>query len=258
MGKINVLGSEKDPIKQSDIFEEIQAPFTWSGTDHVYFQNSVYFVRFNTTTIVKYDIKENRLKKVKPLEDAVNNISGSDCQFEKNHLSSTISLKVDETGLWVLFCTQHSNGLVVLGKLDHVSLEIRRKYPTNLRKVWLEQTFISCGVLYGIRRYTNNQNQDEHLIKYVYNTHSLSSTQIYLPLHLNLEEIKDKTIKVMGRITSLNFIPKFGHEDQIESSLLLIWDEFGSLFEFELNYGFYEYVDFINYHEKIRLKYLPG
>ena len=100
------------------------------------------------------------------------------CLFESSGYSSAISLKVDETGLWAVFCTEESNGLIVIGKLDVNTLEIRRKYVTNLRKSWIEQVFISCGILYGVRSF----GEFEHVIKYVYNTHSQVGYSVNIPL----------------------------------------------------------------------------
>ena len=250
LGKKTIL-KDVEPEFQHYIFKEHTAPFVWSGTDHVYYEGSVYYVRYNTSTIIRYDLNENKLKKAKTIEDAEVDISGGECQFESNHKSSSITLKLDETGLWVLYCTAASNGLLIIGKLDHINLEVRRKFSTSLRKVWLENCFISCGVLYGIRRYNN-----DHIIKYVYNTHTLSSNNIYIPLIVDKKDKDGIGIYKLPRIASVSFVPKFSHSDKIDSSLV-IWDERGNLFSFEINYGFYSFGSFLEYHDKVLLKYLP-
>ena len=236
-------------LTHGTLFDEFLSPFAWSGTDHVFYENSVYFVRYNTTTIVRYDITDNKLKKARALEEAENDISGGECQFESDFKSSAISLKLDETGLWVLFCTKNSNGLMVLGKLDHINLEIRRKFQTNLRKVWLEQAFMSCGILYGLRRYNN-----DHVIKYVYNTHTQTSSNIYLPLVLkrdrNSQSEKKNSDKIMHRITSVSFVAKYSHKDKIDPKIV-VWDESGTITAFRLYYGFYGLDDFLSYNQNL-------
>ena len=138
-----------------------------------------------------------------------------------------MTLKVDETGLWILFCTQESQGLIILAKLDPVTLDIRRRFQTNLRKVWLEEVFISCGILYGIRKF----NDDEHVIKYTYNTHTQQSSTINMPL---ISSSKHRPIK---SISSINFNPRFFNKD--ERSSLSAWTNDGSLWQFDLVYDSY-------------------
>lgn len=61
----------EDKMEIDEMFTEYLLPFPWTGTDHVLFKNHFYYIRFNTTTIVKYDIKERRLKKSKEIPDAM-------------------------------------------------------------------------------------------------------------------------------------------------------------------------------------------
>ena len=63
--------SDEENLEIDQMFTEYLLPFPWTGTDHVMFKNHFYYVRFNSTTIVKYDINERRLKKSKEIPDVI-------------------------------------------------------------------------------------------------------------------------------------------------------------------------------------------
>ena len=157
----------------------------------------------------------------------ISDIESGSCTFENSPFGSTISLKVDETGLWLLYCTKESQGLIILAKLDPATLDIRRRFQTNLRKVWLEEAFISCGILYGIRKF----NDDEHVIKYSYNTHTQQSST------MNVKMIPTSKHRPIKTISSINFNPRFYKNDELSS--LSAWTNDGTLWKFDLSYDFY-------------------
>ena len=64
-----------------------------------------------------------------------------------------VELGLDESGLWASFCQNDTHGNIVLSRLDLYSLEPRRTYHSTLHRNWLYNSFVACGVYYGIRHY---------------------------------------------------------------------------------------------------------
>lgn len=89
------------------------------------------------------------MRKQKDLPRAV---VGEECAYESGDYGA-VELAVDETGLWASYCQNDTHGNIVLSRLDLYSLEPRRTYHSTLHRNWLLNSFVACGVYYGIRRY---------------------------------------------------------------------------------------------------------
>ena len=92
------------------------------------------------------------MRKQKDLPRAV---VGEECAYESGEYGA-VELGLDESGLWASYntiCQNDTHGNIVLSRLDLYSLEPRRTYHSTLHRNWLYNSFVACGVYYGIRHY---------------------------------------------------------------------------------------------------------
>ena len=63
--------SEKTGVPFENIYENMQMPFAWGGTDHAIFEDQFFYVKSNSSMVVRYNITEKRMKKTKILTEAL-------------------------------------------------------------------------------------------------------------------------------------------------------------------------------------------
>ncbi|XP_023647372.1 olfactomedin 1a isoform X2 [Brienomyrus brachyistius] len=155
----------------SDNFTSHRLPHPWSGTGQVVYNGSIYFNKFQSHIIIKYDFKTSSISKSRPLEYAGYN--------NMYHYSwgghSDIDLMVDEGGLWAVYATNQNAGNIVISKLNPNTLNIIKSWTTNHPKRSAGEAFMICGTLYVTNGYSGGT-------KVYYAFHTNSSTYEYIDI----------------------------------------------------------------------------
>uniref|UniRef100_A0A8D0S3Y6 Olfactomedin 1 n=1 Tax=Sus scrofa TaxID=9823 RepID=A0A8D0S3Y6_PIG len=106
----------------TDNFTSHRLPHPWSGTGQVVYNGSIYFNKFQSHIVIRFDLKTESILKTRSLDYAGYN--------NMYHYAwgghSDIDLMVDENGLWAVYATNQNAGNIVISKLDPVSLQRRR------------------------------------------------------------------------------------------------------------------------------------
>lgn len=84
-------------------------------------------------------------------------------------VDSSIEIKVDEEGLWLIY-TITSDDYLAISKIDPVTLVILRTWITEQRKGEVCAAFMMCGKMYTVK--TCNKNMAANEANYVYDTRS--------------------------------------------------------------------------------------
>jgi len=201
------FNSTRDLINDQ-IDTKYQLPFPWTGTGHVVYGGALYFVKQNSATIIRYEFAARRMRKQKDLPRAV---VGEECAYESGEYGA-VELGLDESGLWASYCQNDTHGNIVLSRLDLYSLEPRRTYHSTLHRNWLYNSFVACGVYYGIRHYEKG---NQLVIKYAFNSHTFKNDPISIPFWNE-------------SLSQVHYEPK--------SKRIFIWTDEGHLKYFDLRY----------------------
>lgn len=157
----------------SDNFTLHRLPHLWSGTGQVVYNGSIYFNKFQSSVIVKFDLKTSTISKTQRLESA----GFSNTYHYAWGGESDIDLMVDESGLWAVYATNQNAGNIVITKLDPITLQTINTWNTNHPKRSAGETFMICGTLYVTNGYFGGTK-----VYYAYNTNS--STYEYIDISL--------------------------------------------------------------------------
>ncbi|XP_078489753.1 noelin-2-like isoform X2 [Ciona intestinalis] len=140
--------TERDPS------HDIILPYDWGGTGHVVMNGSIYYNKFNTSTIVRCSITDQEIK-------AERDLSGAGFANQSPYSwggSSDIDFAADDTGLWVIYATQENEWNIVISQLDVLSLKILSTWKTRCKKKDSGNAFIAQGVLYVLKRHEVSKN----------------------------------------------------------------------------------------------------
>ncbi|XP_038857153.1 noelin isoform X3 [Salvelinus namaycush] len=156
----------------SDNFTSHRLPHPWSGTGQVVYNGSIYFNKFQSHTIIKFDFKTSVISKSRQLDYAGYN--------NMYHYSwgghSDIDLMVDEGGLWAVYATNQNAGNIVISKLNPNTLQIVKSWTTNHPKRSAGEAFMICGTLYVTNGYSGGTK-----VYYAFSTNSSTYEYIDIP-----------------------------------------------------------------------------
>ncbi|GAB1604437.1 hypothetical protein Ahia01_000725100 [Argonauta hians] len=156
-----------------------ELPFHCEGNGEAIYKNALYCLKAKTNIIIRYDLGGSDFIDEYPLEGAgVNN----KYPYLNNNLSD-VDFAVDESGLWVTYSTLEADGKVVMGKLNENTMVLEKTWSTNFPKKLLLNSFIICGVLYGVEAPPSSH----AFVRYTYDTRSgvdnvLGVNDMVLPL----------------------------------------------------------------------------
>ncbi|KAK0147481.1 Noelin [Merluccius polli] len=157
----------------TDNFTSHRLPHPWSGTGQVVYNGSIYYNKFQSHTIIRFDLSTSLISRTRQLDFAGYN--------NMYHYSwgghSDIDLMVDEGGLWAVYATNQNAGNIVLSQLNPSTLQIIRSWTTNHPKRSAGEAFMICGTLYVTNGYSGGTK-----VYYAYSTNSSTYEYIDVPL----------------------------------------------------------------------------
>ncbi|XP_044309124.1 noelin isoform X1 [Varanus komodoensis] len=156
----------------TDNFTSHRLPHPWSGTGQVVYNGSIYFNKYQSHIIIKFDLKTETILKTRSLDYAgYNNVY---------HYAwgghSDIDLMVDESGLWAVYATNQNAGNIVISRLDPNTLQSIQTWNTSYPKRSAGEGFIICGTLYVTNGYSGGTK-----VTYAYQTNTSTYEYIDIP-----------------------------------------------------------------------------
>ncbi|XP_032420906.1 olfactomedin-like protein 2B [Xiphophorus hellerii] len=160
---------DMDTFKSGQPSNSYKLPYDFTGTGHVVFNGAFFYNRAFSRDVIRFDLRRRYVSAWTTLHDSI--------LEEQTHRTQTeVEFAVDESGLWLLYPALDTEGfhqeVILLIQLHHRDLQPIHTFRTGLRRGRYGNTFLVCGVLYGVdsmeRRYAN--------VTYAFDTHTLTHT----------------------------------------------------------------------------------
>ncbi|XP_075041837.1 noelin [Mixophyes fleayi] len=161
-----------DDFMNSDNFTSHRLPHPWSGTGQVVYNGSIYFNKFQSHIIIRFDLKSETILKTRSLDSA----GYTNVYHYAWGGQSDIDIMVDENGLWVVYATNQNAGNIVISKLDPNTLQILKTWNTGYPKRSAGEAFMICGTLYVTNGYSGGTK-----VHYAYQTNTSNYEYIDIP-----------------------------------------------------------------------------
>ncbi|XP_036941240.1 olfactomedin-like protein 2B isoform X3 [Acanthopagrus latus] len=160
---------DMDTFKSGQASNSYKLPYSFTGTGHVVFNGAFYYNRAFSRDIIRYDLRHRYVASWTTLHDAI-------LEEQAHRTQTEVEFAVDESGLWLLYPALDTEGfhqeVILLIHLNHRDLQPIRTFRTGLRRGRYGNSFLVCGVLYGVdsmeRHYAN--------VTYAFDTHTLTHT----------------------------------------------------------------------------------
>ncbi|KAG9351080.1 hypothetical protein JZ751_024970 [Albula glossodonta] len=151
-----------------------QLPFKWAGTNHVVYNGSLYYNKYQSNIIVKYSFETGRILAQRALEYAgFHNVY----PYTWGGFSD-IDLMADELGLWAVYATNQNAGNIVISQFDSQTLEVLKTWNTEYSKRNAGESFMICGTLY-----ITNSHLTGAKVYYSYSTKTSTYEYTDIPFH---------------------------------------------------------------------------
>ncbi|XP_060939655.1 olfactomedin-like protein 2B [Limanda limanda] len=160
---------DMDTFKSGQASNSYKLPYSFTGTGHVVFNGAFYYNRAFSRDVIRYDLRHRYVAAWNTLHDAI-------LEEQAHRTQTEVEFAVDESGLWLLYPALDTEGfhqeVILLTQLHPRDLQPIRSFRTGLRRGRYGNSFLVCGVLYGVNsmehRYAN--------VTYAFDTHTLTHT----------------------------------------------------------------------------------
>lgn len=149
-------------------------PFKWEGTNHIVFNGSLYYNKYQSNIIVKYSFETGSVLAQRALEFA-----GFHNMYPYTWGGfSDIDVMADELGMWVVYATNQNAGNIVISQIDPDTLQVLKTWNTEYSKRNAGESFMICGTLY-----ITNSHLSGAKVYYSYSTKTSTYEYIDIPFH---------------------------------------------------------------------------
>ncbi|KAM9789928.1 LOW QUALITY PROTEIN: olfactomedin-like protein 2B [Neosynchiropus ocellatus] len=156
-------------FKLGKVSNSYKLPYSYTGTSHVVFNGALYYNRAFSRDVIRYDLRQRYVSAWTTLHDAI--------LEEQSHRTRTeVEFAVDESGIWLIYPALDTEGfhqeVILLNHVRSRDLQTIRSFRTGLRRGYYGNTFLVCGVLYGV----DSMNRHHANVTYAFDTHTLTHT----------------------------------------------------------------------------------
>ncbi|NXI41071.1 OLFM4 protein, partial [Galbula dea] len=152
------------------------------GSGAALYDNYLYYHSYSSRYMVKHDLRRNSMVLRKELPGAAigNRFSYAGVSWQD------IDFAVDESGLWVIYSTEHNMGNIVISKLNETTLDVQNTWQTRQYKPSVSNAFMLCGVLYATRPLNTRKEE----IFYMYDTSTGQEGRVSVVIDKKLDTIQ--------------------------------------------------------------------
>ncbi|XP_007909262.1 olfactomedin-4 [Callorhinchus milii] len=158
--------------------------YTGQGSGMAMYKNYLYYNCYNSRYMCRMNRDTYRTQRTILNNATYNNrfsfSSGSYHDFD---------FAVDESGLWVVYATEASDGNMVVSKINDTSFTVEENWVTNMYKPSVSGTFMICGVLYAMRSQSTRLEE----IFYTFDTKDGQEAMISVKMEKMLEKVSSVT-----------------------------------------------------------------
>ncbi|XP_076812163.1 adhesion G protein-coupled receptor L3-like [Clavelina lepadiformis] len=163
--------NSEQTLKRNIVDDFHHLPHRVDGTGFVIYENSIYYNKESTRTVVRFDLGTGKVEKQEDLPNA--NYHGTSPYAVS--MATDIDLAIDEHGLWAIYATEENKGNIVISRMNPKSLRIIDTWKTEYEKLSALNAFMVCGVLYVV-------SFESLQIEYMFNTTSKLSRKIRIDI----------------------------------------------------------------------------
>jgi len=159
-------------VVSNNVSATYNLPFSFAGTGHIVYGGNLYFNKYNSNNLVKFNLATQTVLLDVPLAGA-GFMNTYDYQWGGY---SDIDFAVDETGFYVIYSTAANSGNIVISKLDPNTLLPLATHNTSTTKS-CGNTFMVQGINYSVAAYWPTSTS----LNYQYNTLTSTGSVIAIP-----------------------------------------------------------------------------
>ncbi|KAG6926293.1 olfactomedin-like [Chelydra serpentina] len=172
LDSVRLYGSYQDLLLSRNPTDQLITG-SGQGAGPALYNGSFYYNCYNARDLCRLNLESGAVDR-KPVPNATfnNRFSYAGTSWQG------LDLAADESGLWVLFATERSEGDIVIGRLGPGSLALEKTWQTSQYKPAATNAFMACGVMYATRAVSTRREE----IFYAYDTRTGQERRLSLPL----------------------------------------------------------------------------